>query len=88
MGKLMGLQQKMRSLYRGMQADLGFERLNGESVLYICDVPYKLESIIGNWIDALPDTRVHYDSTKTLFRKGPKKGITITEQGWEAFVTC
>jgi len=80
----MGLQQKSRSLFCGLQAGLGFVDLNGERVIHLSDAPYELEPIISRWLDALPSELLMLDSPHAILRRG--KGVAITEQGWEYFV--
>jgi hypothetical protein len=83
----MGLGQQRHSLYCGLRAGLCFEVLNGEDVLYISDVPFELERIVGNWIFSLPEDLLEPTSPNSIFREDPIRGRAITRAVCEDFIT-
>lgn len=83
----MGLDQKIRSLHCGMQAGLNFRDLQGETVIFLRDVPYEWESIITTWISSLPEGQTAEGIPGCILRRDPKKGMALTEEGWSNFVS-
>lgn len=81
----MGLDQKERSLHCGLQSGLGFEIIEGDSVLLLKNVPFELEDIAAKWIAALPVDYIREpDAFVKLYLGGKELGFT--ESGWGAFV--
>jgi len=56
-------------------------------VLPLMHVPFELQLIVGNWINALPEARNDQNPETEILRNHPKYGRSLTEVGWSAFVT-
>lgn len=80
----MTIDQKMRSLYCGLQAGLNFREIDGPdgesvTVMRLRDVPFEMEEIVAKWICAMPS-----DMLVGLVNLDDE---TFSETGWIAFVS-
>lgn len=82
----MALSQKIRLLSMALPGGLAFSKVNGRQVMYLCHVPYELEKIVYDWIAALPVRYQTDDFADSILVSGPK-GLALTEQGWQEFVS-
>lgn len=78
----MAIEQKIRSLYCGLQAGLNFEDIVGKDgnvvkVLNFSHIPFELQSIVERWLSEIPDD----------LRVELVNGGKLTENGWSAFVS-
>ena len=82
----MALSQQIRLLSGGLPGGLEFSEVNGMKVMYLCHVPYEFETIVYEWITALPERYTALESADTIIVRG-SKGFALTAYGWEQFVS-
>lgn len=82
----MALSQKIRLLSMALPGGLEFSEVNGIKAMYLCRVPFELESIVYDWITELPVRYRTYDSADSIVVRGPE-GVALTVYGWEQFVS-
>jgi FMN phosphatase YigB (HAD superfamily) len=69
----MRLDQKQRSLFAGNLYRPATHHVNGEDVIYLCDMPYELEGVARAWLVAQLIERM---------REGPR-GLAVTLDTWD-----
>lgn len=72
----MALDQKRRSLFSGHVYAPPVHRIDGEDVIYVCDIPYELEDIVYKWLMAYPTDRA---------LEGPR-GLAVTQDTWHEMI--
>ncbi|WP_444632760.1 hypothetical protein [Cupriavidus oxalaticus] len=82
----MSLQQKMRLLSAWLPAGLPYVETEVGSYLYLHDVPYELESILARWLLLRPELTDRDDLSTCVLVEGGK-GLAITREGWESFLS-
>lgn len=81
------ISEKARSLYCRVPAGMNFIPLGDEDVLPIGSVPFELEQITMRWLHSLPDECISHNSPTGILRLHPEKGLSLTETGWEQFLS-
>lgn len=80
----MSIQQKLRLLAAWLPAGIPCFIHGATTYLYLKDVPYEFEDILGRWLLLHPELTESDSSECALIDH--TEGLAINQEGWEQFV--